>query len=614
MRIRRVLFICFLPLLVGAMLVAGQGYDEMPVDAKILPLGVRGMGWGDLEPGVRGGTFYLSAPGNPNRWNPMTATETSTTLYTNHIYHGMVYLNPVTGVIDPLLAKSWEISEEGRTIAFHLRRGLRWSDGEPFTAADVLFTFRDVILNEEITTVARDGLRLPDGTLPIIEKTDDYTVRVTTSSPFRPILSAMGQKILPKHKLEHLVHKLNPDVEPGTFDTALGLDMHLADIVGMGPYVPASFAPDQQVVFERNPYYYVYDAEGIQLPYFDRRVVLIVSSDDVTLLKFLNGEIDGYAPRTSDLPFLMGKAALRDFTVKLDPAVATYGSSWIAFNQDIGLADGTDENKRTLYRARTFRQAFAHLLDKEAMIESIFHGLALPQWSPLSFGSPFYAGRESYGGTLNETDAVVFEYDLDEASRLLDSIGVIDRDNDGWRDYEDGTRVVISLSTVSGLSDFEGMAVIISDRARLVGLDVRLAPGEANAVLTAMFTGSFDALILAFTGGNEPHSLGSLYTECGRLHFWRQSACDEPTEVDIAFSELFGEGVATLDAEEAFEIYAEIQRLAAEDAALIYTAYAAFRYAFYDYVGNAEMANPNGHATGHSGNACDFVFDRRLLP
>ena len=614
MRVRRVLCILFLTSLVAATLVAGQGYDEMPLDAKILPLGVQGTDWADLKPGARGGTFYLSAPGNPKRWNPMTATETSTTLYTNHIYHGMVYLNPVTGAIDPLLSKSWEISEDDRTITFHLRRGLRWSDGEPFTADDVLFTFRDVILNEEVTTGARDGLRLPDGTFPMIEKMDDHTVSVTTSTPFRPILSAMGQKILPKHKLEHLVHKLNPNVEPGTFDTSLGLDTDLAEIVGMGPYVPVSFAPDQQVVLERNPYYYVYDAEGTQLPYFDERVVLIVASDDLALLKFLNGETDGYAPRTSDLPFLTGKAELRDFTVKLDPTVATYGSSWIAFNQDIGLAAGTNENKRDLYRSRTFRQAFAHLLDKEAMIESIFHGLALPQWSPLSFGSPFYAGRESYGGTMTEAGAVIFQYDLDQASRLLDSIGILDRDGDGWRDYEDGTRVVISLATVSGLSDFEGTAVIISDRARLVGLDVRLAPGEANTVLTSMFTGSFDALVLAFTGGNEPNSLASLYTECGRLHFWRLSACDEPTEVDAALSGLFADGVATLDAEEAFETYVEIQRLAADDASLIYTAYAAFRYAFYDYVGNAEMANPNGHATGHSGNACDFVFDRRPLP
>jgi len=203
---------------------------------------------------------------------------------------------------------------------------------------------------------------------------------------------------------------------------------------------------------------------------------------------------------------------------------------------------------------------------------------------------------------------------LDKAARLLDGIGIVDRDEDGWRDYEDGGRVSITLATVSGLSDSEGMAIIITDRARLIGLDVRFVPGEVNAVLTAMYTGSFDALLLAFTGGNEPNSLAGVYGNCGRLHFWRRSACDEPTEVDLEIAELFEAGVATLDNEATFESYEEIQQRAAEDASMIYTVYGAFRYAYYDYVGNAEMANPNGHPTGHSGNASDFVFDRRLLP
>jgi len=592
----------------------GQGYSEIPADAKVLALGEPGTAWANLESGVRGSTFYQFALGNPKRWNPTTAMETSTTLYTNQIFHGLVGLNPVTGSLDPALARSWEISSDGRTITFHVRRGLRWSDGAPFTADDVLFTFNDVILNEDVTTGLRDGLRLPDGSYPTIAKVDEYTLTVTTSVPFRPILSAMGQKILPKHKLARFVHKLNPNVEPGTFDSALGLDTQLSDVVGMGPYVPSSFVPDQHVVLKRNPYYYVYDGEGTQLPYYDERVLLVVPSDDVALLKFLNGEIDGFAPRTSDLPFLMGKAALRGFSVEVDPHIATYGTSWLAFNQDIGLADGTDASKRDLYRNRTFRQAFAHLLDKRAMIDSIFHGLAIPQWSPLSFGSPFYAGRDRYGGPITETGAVIFEYDLDKAARLLDEIGIIDRDEDGWRDYEDGARVSITLATVSGLSDSEGMAIIITDRARRIGLDVRFVPGEVNAVLTAMYTGSFDALLLAFTGGNEPNSLAGVYGNCGRLHFWRRSACDEPTGADAEVAGLFEAGVATLDNEAAFESYEEIQQRAAEDASMIYTVYGAFRYAYYDHVGNAEMANPNGHPTGHSGNASDFVFDRRLLP
>jgi len=590
------------------------GYDEMPVGAKVLPIGVEGTAWGDLEPGVPGGAFYFHDLGNPARWNPTTAVATSTTLYTNLFFHGMVSLNPLTVTLDPALAERWEISEDGQTIVFHLRQGLRWSDGEPFTAADVLFTFNDVIFNEDVTTGARDALRLPDDSYPVIDAPDDYTIQVTTPMPFRPILSAMGQRILPEHKLARFVHKRNPEVDPGTFDTALGLDTDPADIVGMGPYVLDRFVPDQQVVLKRNPYYYVFDAAGTQLPYYDERVALIVPSDDVALLKFINGEIDTFAPRLTDLPFLVGRGPRRGFSTIVDPDAAMYGTSWIGFNQDVGLAAGTDESKRALYRNRTFRQAFSHLLDKEAMIDSVFYGLALPQWSSLSFGSPFYAGRDVYGGPVTEQGAVIYEYDLEQAARMLDGIGIIDRDGDGWRDYENGSRVEITLTTVAGQSNAEGMSIIIVDRARQIGLDVEFSTGDATSVLVSMFTGTFDALILAFTGGNEPNSLASAFDSCGRLHFWRKSACEEPTEVDSELAELFAAGVATLDNDVAFDIYREVQRLIAEDASLLYTAYGVFRYAHYDYVGNAEMANPGGHATGHSGNAVDFIFDRRLLP
>jgi peptide/nickel transport system substrate-binding protein len=597
----------------GVLSVCTCAYESMPADAKVLPLGEAGTAWEELQLGVRGGRFFMFDLGNPKKWNPLTAVETSTTLYTNHFYHGLITLDPITAKLEPALAKRWEVSDDDRTLIFHLRRGLRWSDGIPFTADDVLFTFNDLILNEDVTTRARDVLRLPDGSFPRIEKLDEHTVRVTLSMVFRPILSALAQKILPRHKLAHLVHKLNPEVETGAFNAALGLDTDPRDIVGMGPYVLDSYVPDQYVVLRRNPYYYVYDSNGVQLPYYDQRVMIIVQSHDVALLKFLNGELDAFAPRISDLPVLMGKAAITGFTVKIDPHVATYGTAWLGFNQDVGLASGTEEAKRALYRTEEFRQAFAQLVDKEAMIDTLFHGLALPQWSPVSFGSPFYAGRDTYGGAVTENDAAVFEYDLDKAAQILDGLGVFDRDGDGWRDDENGDRLSVMLTTVSGMTDYEGECMIVADRARQIGLKVNVVPLEANTVLNDMFGGTFDAILLAFTGGNEPNSLSGVYEPCGRLHFWHGSGCEEPFESELELSALFDAGVATLDNEEAFEIYQQIQIKAALSADLIYTVYPAFRYAYCNHVGNAQMANPNGHPTGHTANAADFIFDCRLV-
>ncbi len=587
---------------------------EIPADAKVLSLGQAGTLWADLRPGVRGGTFHMASFGNPQTWNPVTAVETGTTVITNHLYHGLVTLNPRSAAMEPALAKGWEVSDDGCVLTFHLRRDLRWSDGEPLTSADVVFTFDDLILNQDVLSAARDNLRLPDGTFPRIEAIDDLTVRVTTSMLFRPLLLSMGKRLLPRHKWAHAVRTQNPNAEPDAFNTALGLDTVPADVVGSGPYVLQEFVADQYVILARNPFYYVYDAQGTQLPYYDRRVIHIVADADLALLQFLNRELDALDPRASDLAVLGSRAASEGFTVLVDSKVPMYGTAWLSFNQDIGLREGRDEAKRALYRDVCFRQAFARLLDKGAMIETVFHGLAVPQWSPVSLGSPFYAGRKGYGGDIVGTNPTDLAYDVVLAMGALDDLSVVDRDGDGWRNLPDGSPLEIRLSTAAGLSEYETECLIIADRARLAGLDVRFEPLETSLMLDRLFSGAFDAAVLGFTGGIDPNSLAGVYAPCGRLHFWHLSGCQEPTQTETELASLFARGTATLDVSEAFRIYQTLQSLAARDAGLIYTVYPAFRYAYYGHVGNAGMANPNGHPTGENALAADLVFDTRLVP
>ncbi len=583
--------------------------ETMPPDAKVVPLGEPGTAWEALQPGVRGSTFRTAMFGNPQTWNPLTAVETATTVVTNLLYHGLVTLNPITADIEPALAKEWTFSADGLTITFSLRQGVRWSDGEPFTADDVLFTFNDVILNPDVVTTARDSLKLPDGTMPAIEKVDDYTVRVSISTPYRPLLSAMGKRILPRHKWAGSVLP-----EPGASGSFLGLDTSPADVVGTGPYVLESFLPDQAVILKRNPHYYVYDGSGVQLPYYDRRIIRIESSSDLALLQFLNGELDAFEPQSVDLPLLTARGATRGYTVLIDRALPIYGSAWLCFNQDIGLGQGTDDGKRSVYRDLRFRQAFAHLIDKDGMIDALFHGLAVPQWSAVSMGSPFYAGRAGYGGAITEDGAVTFAYAPELAAALLDEVGLVDRDGDGWRDYPSGERATLDLSTVAGQSDYEGECLILVESARRVGLNLRYTPQDVNLVLAGLFTGGFDIVLLGFTGGADPNVLASAYLPCGRMHFWSRTSCAEPSTDEGFIASLFEAGISTLDVNEAFGIYRDLQVETARQANLIYTVYPLFRFAYYDHVGNAEMANPNGHPSAENGFAADIAFDRRLAP
>jgi peptide/nickel transport system substrate-binding protein len=592
----------------SAVLMA-QGYDAQPADAKIIPLGEEGTAYENQEPGVRGGTMYVASISDPKKWNSVTAHETSTTQYTNMMLRGLVDTNPITGAIEPELAKSWDISEDNLVITFHLREGLKWSDGEPFTADDVVFTFNDLIYNEDVETDTRDILLLPDDTYPVVEKVDDYTVKVTLSMIFRPILNSIGTPILPKHAVAQYVHKLNPDVPVGTFNSSWGLDTDPAELVGMGPFMVESYAPDQHVTLVRNPYYYHYDANGTQLPYFDEYVVLTVASQDVSLLKFRNGELDCLGIRATDVPILKREEAVKNLTVLVDPDVANYGTSWIGINQDIGLAEGTYENLRTLFRTRDFRAAMSHLVDKQAMIDTLFNGLAVPQWSPVSYLSPFYAGRDYYGGPVTETDAVVFEYSLVKAGELLDGIGIIDRDGDGWRDYEDGTRVEIEMNTNAGNTVREGVCLIVADRASKIGLKLNFIPVNFNTLVNKLFASTGEMIVLGLTGGNEPNNGANVYKSSGGLHFWHYSADAEPTETEKKIDELLNAGVATLDNDEAFEIYKEYQiMLADDDLGLVYTVNSAFTYAYSNKIGNANIASPSATPSGSNGLTMDLVF------
>jgi len=585
--------------------VSAQGYDKQPADAFIVPLGVAGTDYAALEPGVRGGTVYVGTISNPKKWNAVTAHETSTTQYTNIMQPGLVNLNPITAGYDPELAKSWEVSDENKVITFKLRQGLKWSDGTPFTADDVVFSFMDLYLNEDVETDTRDVLQLPDGNFPVVEKVDDYTVKVVCSVAFRPILNSMTANILPKHKLEQFVHKLHPEVAADAFNQIWGLDTDPKELVGMGAFMVESYTPDLNVVMKRNPYYYHYDSKGTQLPYLDKYVVLTVASQDVLLLKYQNGEIDCFAPRPQDIPILKPEEKQKNLTVLVNKEMPGFGTTWVVLNWDT-----QDTKYRELFRTLKFRQALAHLFDKDTMIRNLFNGLAVPQWSPVSYLSPYYAGREKYTGPVTEKNAVVFPYDLEKAAALLDEIGLKDTNGDGWRDFADGTPVEIELNTNAGNTTREGACLIIADDAKKVNLKVTTAFIDFNVLVNRLMgQEDYKAIYLGLTGGTEPHSGANVYMSTGGLHAWHYSAATgDITEVEKRVDELTNLAAAEFDLDKVFEYYKEYQIILSQDLGFLYTINQAFVYSYYNRIGNAQVASPNATPSGNNGLTMDFIF------
>ena len=566
--------------LLGVLALVSLG--ALAQEYKVVPFGEGD--WANLTVGKYGGYLVVGTWNNPKSFNPWYTVETSTTVVTDQLFAGLTEPNPITYKVEPALAKSWEISEDGLTITLHLRQGLKWSDGEPFTADDVIFTYKGIIFNEDVATSARDAFYVDDQ-LPTVEKVDDYTVQFSLPAPFRPFLLILAQEIYPMHKLKDLSRVYNPDADPQALNNAWTVDTPPEEIVGMGPFKLVEFIPDQLVVLERNPYYWKVDPEGNQLPYLDGIKFVITGGADATMLKFRNGELDVYAPRPEDLSTLIAEAEQKGFEVRIDPTKPEFGTAFLYFNLDC-----PNERLREYFNKIEFREAMAHLIDKQSIIENIYLGLAVPQWGPISQLSPFY----------NEEVLPKFEYDLDKAAELLDEIGLVDQDGDGWRDFPDGTTFEFELTTNVGNTIREQICQIFVDDAAKVGIKVNYNPINFNALVNKIFSSTTEAVVIGLTGGPEPHWGANVYRSCGNLHFWHYSGCENPTPAEQRIDELVNLGIKTYDFDEAYKYYSELQRIFAENLWNIFTVNIVYRDALYKNLQNTAEFSPLAGALGFS--------------
>jgi len=254
-----------------------------------------------------GGYLSFASVSDPKSFNPILAKETSTTSITSLIFEGLTRINVYTKEAEPNLAESWQVNNRGREWTFYLREDIRWNDGKPFSADDVLFTFNSLIYNPDIPSSASDVLKA--GGEPFkVEKIDDYTVRFKLASSYAPFLMAMGTDILPKHILEDVVRE-------GRFNNFWTLDSKPNDIVGTGPFKLSRYIPGQLVELVRNEYYFKKDEEKNSLPYLQGIRFLIVPNSDTALLKFLDLGVDYYSLRGEDYAILKPEEDAKDFTI-----------------------------------------------------------------------------------------------------------------------------------------------------------------------------------------------------------------------------------------------------------------------------------------------------------
>jgi peptide/nickel transport system substrate-binding protein len=196
----------------------------------------------------------------------------------------LIEINRSSQQTEPALAKSWKISPDGRTFTLQLRKGIRFSDGHPFDADDVLFSF-NVYMDEVVDSPQRD-LLIIDGKPILVTKLAQYTVRFALPRPYAAAERLFdGLAMLPKHLLEKQYHE-------GHFAQAWSLNVQASEVAGLGPFRLKQYVPGQRVVVERNPYYWKVDQKNQRLPYLDELVFLFVGTEDAQVMRFEAGETD----------------------------------------------------------------------------------------------------------------------------------------------------------------------------------------------------------------------------------------------------------------------------------------------------------------------------------
>lgn len=524
----------------------------------------------NLECGQYGGEFFLAATSDPKSFNPMVAQETSTTQITSFIFEGLTATNPLTLEVKPALASSWE-TQDGKVWIFHLRHDVKFSDGVPFTADDVLFTFNQIIYNPDIPANSRDLFIIDDKKIEL-EKIDDHTVKFILPFVFAPFLRSLSQEILPKHKYEKLV-------EEGKFSFSLGLDTKPIDIVGTGPFKLAKYLPSEKVILIRNPDYWKKDACQNKLPFLDKIVFAITPSQDTALLKFIDKELDYYSLRPQDLSILGPDQDKDNFTIY--NAGPSFGSNFIALNQNLSLNPKTsktfiESHKLALFRNKKFRKAISFAVNREKIVDIVMQGLGQPQYSCESPANALFYNK----------DVIKYPYNPKKAKQLLSEIGFSDRDQDGFLEDSQGKALEFNFFTNADNTQRIQIGSLIKKDLEDLGMKINFMPLDFNNLVTKL-TATFDweVILIGLTGSIEPYFGKNVWSYKGSLHFWNTSKkVQDAYEQEI--EDIFNLAAKTIDEDKRKQLFFRWQEIVSDELPMIYTAVSYSLYAVRRRFGN----------------------------
>lgn len=569
---------------------SGSGKAEVadaaptPSPAPNLPAGAQVVH--GIERGVKGGSLVMGMADEPKTLNPPLATDVLSTAVADLLFDRLFDFDRFTQQVVPELAESWEYVPESREWVFHLREGLKWSDGTPLSSDDFLFA-AEAIFDPSVPTHIRELLQV-EGKPFTFRAPDPRTfIAVIPAVDSTAFLQMLNIQAMPRQRY-------GAALKEGKFVELLNTSTPPGEVVSSGPFVLKQYIPGDRLVFGPNPHYYRYDEWGTPLPYLEEFVMLSVPSFEAMALRFQAGDLDILEDpiQPQNLTALQDGQAEGGYTV-YNPGLALRNNHyWFNLKPGGTYADDSgkrvawaparpedeppaellardfryyvDPRKRAWFEREEFRRACSMATDREAMARTVYYGQA----------EPLYGFETPANKVWFNPDIPRFPYDREAAGRLLDSIGLRDRDGDGLREDADGRPLRITLITNKENAVRERVGVLLKEDLRRVGLDVSLQLLDFNNIITRI-QDSFDyeACLLGLSGGVPPHPVdgANILLSRSSMHQWNPGQKTPATPWEARIDELYAAFRASFDEAEQRRLYNEIQVVWAEHQPMIHT-------------------------------------------
>lgn len=551
---------------------------DAPKDAEIVTV--------IKEPGRRGGQLVVAIAGDPKTFNTLRVDSLSDQFIDTLQIAGLYSYDWALQKDIPGLAKSWEYDEAKREWTFHVREGLKWSDGAPLTADDFVF-FTELAFDPNIPNDFSFNFRLePKADSPKYEFSapDPLTLKVKIPGVDSFSWINLGQmRAMPRHALQKAW-------KAGQFSSTWGQDVKPAELVVSGPFKLKEFRPGQAVVFERNPHYWRYDVKGQQLPYVDRLVLLVVQDLEAQEIRFLSGDLDildgtqgGSGIKPDNLANFQDRAPKENFTIY--PLGGGFDDNYFCFNTNPGGAYTNQKGQREAWKPSRqgekapaglanykpfvdpvklawfsnpeFRIACSELTNRKRIIDTILFGQGTPLYNIVSPADVEWCNPK----------VPQYPYNPESAKKRLEKLGFIDRNGDGIREDAQGRPIRFAMLTNRENNVREKIIQILRADFLAAGVDLQPEIQDFNTLTTRLReTFDYDAFLMGMGTGVPPHpAMGTnVYPSGGRLHYGYsdQKAPYTPWEAEI--DKLYNQMKLTFDVAEQVKIFGRIQEIFAE--------------------------------------------------